>query len=285
MRSLRRCRVQLRWTALLIVIGLIIGFLAGLEVAEHSYLKNEEKIEVFAGAAALPVYEEAAKLFESKYSIKVEIAASGSGKVLSAMTITKKGDLFIPGSPEYMLKAMQQGVVDNSTIKKLAYLVPAIIVQKGNPKNIMSLEDLAKPGIRVGIGDPQSVCVGLYAKEMLERAGLWEEVKPNIVVYAPSCSATASLIPMKSVDAIIGWHVFHYWYPNQSEIVWIKPEKIHKISCIVGAVTKFTKDREKAIMFLDFLESKEVKEIWRKYGYFATFEEAQAHAPNATTAI
>lgn len=266
-------------------IVLILGIFVGWYAAGLFHPTGEERIVVFAGAAATPVYEEAAKLFEKRYGIKVELILSGSGKVLSAMTITKRGDLFIPGSPEYMLKAMRQGVIDNSTVQKLAYLVPAIIVQKGNPKNITSLEDLSKPGVRVGIGDPQSVCVGLYAKEILERSDLWERVKPNIVTYAPSCSATASLIPTKSVDAIVGWHVFHYWYPNKSEIVWIKPERIHKISCITGAVTNFTQNRGGALMFLEFLKSKEVKEIWRKYGYFATFEEAKVHAPNATTAI
>ncbi len=43
-------------------------------------------------------------------------------------------------------------------------VVLTIIVQKGNPKNIISLEDLTRPIISVGIADPEAVCIGLYAK-------------------------------------------------------------------------------------------------------------------------
>lgn len=270
-----------KWATLLVVIGVIIGFLAGLGAAGYAHPKPEEKIEVFAGAAALPVYEEAIKLFESKYGVKVELVSGSMGSIITAMNLTKRGDVFFSPSADYTLKAIKLGLIDNSTVKRLAYMVPAIIVQRGNPKNITSLEDLAKPGIRVGIADPQTVVVGAYAKEILEREGLWEKVKGNIVVYARDAPSLASLIPMKSVDAVIGWHVFKAWYPNESEIIWIEPGKVPRIAVMSGAISKFAKNRDMAMMFLNFFESPEVMEIWRKYGYFATLEEARAHAPNA----
>ncbi len=272
-----------------IVIFFMLGMIAGLALGLSLGLLQpceQKRIEVFCGAAASPVYEDAAKLFESEHGVKVDLTLGGSGRVLSAMRITKRGDLFIPGSPEYLLKAQELGVLDNSTeVRILAYMVPAIIVQKGNPENITCLEDLARPGIRVGIGDPESVCVGLYAKDMLEENGLWDGVEQNIVVYTPSCSATASLIPTKSVDAIIGWHVFRQWYPEKADIVWINPERIPRTSCIAGTVTVFAKDKESAKDFLDFLSSEEVNQIWNDYGYFATIDEAKLYATNATIAI
>jgi len=222
-------------------------------------------------------------MFEARYQVKVELRLGGSGSVLSAMKISKTGDIFIPGSPEYLAQAARLGVVNITAghVMIFAYLVPAIIVQKGNPKNITSLEDLARPGIRVGIGDPKSVCVGLYAKDLLERSGLWENVSRNIIVYAQSCDATAALIPAKAVDAIIGWHVFQAWTPDKADIVWITPSKIPKIAYIAGAVSVFVEDRSSADAFLDFLSSKDVQEIWTKYGYFATEQDAKMHAPNA----
>ncbi len=243
----------------------------------------EEKIVVFAGAASAPVLEEAARLFEAKHGIKVELRLGGSGSVLSAMRISKAGDLYIPGSPEFLLQAAELGVVNLTAghVEILAYLVPAIIVQKGNPSNITSLEDLARPGLRVGIGDPQSVCVGLYAKELLERNGLWESVSRNIVVYAQSCDALAALVPAKAVDAVIGWHVFQAWTPQKADIVWIGPSKIPKIGYIAGATTIFTHDEALAAAFLEFLASEDIQSIWTRYGYFATEQQARIRAPNA----
>ena len=188
------------------------------------------------------------------------------------------------GLTDYLLLAAKQGVVNLTTghVKVFAYLVPAIIVQKGNPKNITSLEDLARPGVRVGIGDPESVCIGLYAKELLEKNALWASVSKNIIVYAQSCDATAALIPAKAVDAIIGWHVFQAWTPDKANIVWITSSRIPKISYIAGALSTFADNTASAEAFLDFLASTDAQAIWAKYGYFATLEDAKVHAPNAT---
>jgi len=264
------------------IVGVIVGALVLAKLGPY-FSTSERKVIVFAGAASAPVLEEAARIFEAKYAVKVELRLGGSGSVLSAMKISKTGDLFIPGSPEYLLQAAKLGVVNitDGRVTIFAYLVPAIIVQKGNPKNITSLEDLARPGIRVGIGDPESVCVGLYAKDLLERNGLWESVSRNIVVYAQSCDATAALIPARAVDAIIGWHVFQAWTPDKADIIWITPSKIPKISYIAGAVSTFAEHRSSAEAFLDFLTSKDVQTIWSKYGYFATEQDARTHAPEA----
>ena len=263
-------------TLAVVIIGALITAPLYLTPAAPS-----KTITVFAGAAAAPVYREAVELFKNKYGVNVELRLGGSGSLLSAIKITKTGDLYIPGSQDFMLEAVKAGVVDISYVKKLAYLVPAIIVQKGNPYNIRTLEDLSKSGLRVGIADPLSVCVGLYAKELLEKNGLWESVKSNIVVYAQSCEATAALIPTGAVDAIIGWHVFEDWYPDKAERVWIEPSMVHKIGYIAGAVSVFAEDKTLAKRFLDFLASEEVAKIWAKYGYFASEKEARQYAPNA----
>lgn len=269
-----------------LLVGIVLSVVAGVTGSLiFNYLQRSEKPEIvaFCGAAAAPVYREAAVLFESRYGVRVVVNLGGSGALLSAMEITKTGDVFIPGSPEYLILANKRGVVNftESPPKILAYLVPAIIVQKGNPLNITSLEDLARPGIRVGIADVESVCVGLYAKELLEKNGLWENVSKNIVTYAASCEATAQLIYVGAVDAVIGWHVFYYWNPDKADIIWIEPTKIPKIGYIAGAVTTYAKDKALAEKFLEFLTSEDMHDVWLKYGYFPTLEEAKTHAPNA----
>lgn len=268
----------------LYLFAVILTLIAsGIVMLQQLQSYEDKQLIVFAGAAASPLYREIAKIFESKYGVKVLLNIGGSGSLLTSLEIAKKGDVYIPGSPEYLILANQRGVVNLSESRPriLAYMILAIIVKKGNPHNITTLEDLAKPGIRVGIADPTSVCVGLYAKELLEETGLWDYVRRNVVVYAPSCEALASLIPLGTVDAIIGWHVFYYWYPDKADIVWIEPTKISKIGYIAGAVTTFARNRDIAETFLDFLASDEVRSVWAKYGYFPTLEDARAYAPKA----
>jgi len=265
--------------ASLIAVNLLIGFELGNYYVQ---ITRPRKVRVFFGAAAEVPEQEIIELFEKKYGITVIASFGGSGTLLSSMKITKSGDIYAPGSQDYMVKALKDGVIQKDTIRIIAYLVPAIIVPKGNPKNITCLEDLAKPGVRVGLADPETVCVGEYAVDLLKYNGLWDKVKPNVVVYVESCSKVAALPVEKAVDAVIGWHVFYYWNPNATDIIWIEPKKIPKIAFISAALTVYVDDKDSAMKLLEFLTSEEARNIFRKYHYFATPEEAKEHAPNAT---
>jgi len=237
-------------------------------------------ITAFCGSASKPAMEEAALAFEGETGIKVYLNFSGSGTMLSQMKVSQSGDLYIPGSPDYMVMAENDGVADPDTVRIIAYLVPAILVQEGNPKNIQKLADLARPDIEVGIGNPEAVCVGLYAHEILEYNNLLAEVEPNIVTHAESCSRTATLVALKTVDAILGWRVFAYWHET-IDVVYLEPQQIPRLAYIPGAVSKFAEDPESAGKFLDFLASSQGQEIFRKQGYLSTEAEAREFAPDA----
>jgi molybdate transport system substrate-binding protein len=198
------------------------------------------------------------------------------------MKLAKRGDLYIPGSPDYMTKAIKEGLVDPKTVKIIAYLVPAISVQKGNPLEIKRLADLAKPGVRVAIGNPDSVCVGLYGVEVLEKSGVLKAVEKNIVTHAASCSATASLLILKKVDAIMGWDVFAGWNPDKIETIFLKPEEVPRLAYIPAAITQdFVSNRSGAQAFINFLVSPEGQKIFAKWGYLASEKEARKFAPQA----
>jgi molybdate transport system substrate-binding protein len=246
--------------------------------------KEEEKtITAFVGSASKPPMEEAAAAFEKETGIQVYLNFGGSGAMLSQIELSQSGDLYIPGSPDYIVKAEKKDVIDSASIKNIAYLIPVIAVQHGNPKNIQSLADLAKPGMAIGIGNPQAVCVGLYAVEILDYNHLLAEVSKNIVVNAKSCDETATLLLLspKSVDAVIGWDVFHSWDPEKIDVVYLPADQLPRIAYIPGAVTKFSTDKESAQKFLDFLMSGQGQQIFQKWGYITTESDARKFAPDA----
>ena len=242
--------------------------------------EETKSITVFCGSASKPAMEEAARVFKEETGITVYLNFSGSGTMLAQMKVSESGDLYIPGSPDYMAMAEKDGVVEPDTVVIISYLVPAILVQAGNPLNFQKLDDLASPGIEVGIGNPEAVCVGLYAYEILEYNDLLESVKPNIVTHAESCSKTATLVALKSVDAIIGWRVFSEWH-DTIDVVYLEPEQIPRLSYIPGAASTYAEDKESAGEFLEFLTSTRGQDIFKKHGYLATEAEAREFAPYA----
>lgn len=269
-------RIMKRFAVLLLLSLVVLAPVVGCGVSG-----GERAIAVFAGAASKPPMDEAARAFEQKTGIKVYATYGGSGTMLSQMKLARTGDLYIPGSPDYMVMAERDGAAEPESVKIISYLIPVIAVQHGNPRNIQSLSDLAKPGIKVGIGNPDAVCVGLYAVEIFEHNQLLAEIGNNVVTEAESCSKTATLLSLKSVDAVIGWHVFHDWSPDNIDVVYLPPEQLPRIAYIPAAISTFTKDRESAQKFIDFLVSEQGQDIFKRWGYIATENEARKFAPGA----
>ena len=265
-----RKRVEMKKALFLIPIFLILCLIQNAQSSPNRLL-------IFAGAASKPATEEVVKIFQEETSIHMDVIFGGSGFVLSQMKLTKKGDLYFPGSSDFMEIAKKDGFVFPETEKIIVYLVPAINVQKGNPKAIHSLKDLTKDGIRVAIANPEMVCVGTYAVEIIEKNLTpieKEKFKKNLVNYTESCEKTATAISLKAVDAVLGWRVFHYWDPKRIETIYLKPEEVPRIGYIPIAISKFTQDKILAQKFIDFLLSSQGKSIFRKYHYLMDQQEA-----------
>lgn len=236
------------------------------------------KMLIFAGAASKPATEEAVRIFQERFGRRVDVNFGGSGFVLSQMKLGKRGDLYFPGSSDFMEVAKKENLVFPESEKIIVYLIPAINVPKGNPKRIYSLKDLTKKGIRVAIANPEMVCVGTYAVEVVEKnltSAEKEKFKKNLVNYTESCEKTATAISLKTVDAVIGWRVFQYWDPERIETIYLKLDEIPRIGYIPIAISKFSQDKTMAQKFIDFLLSPHGKTIFQKYHYLMDIHEAR----------
>lgn len=253
------------------------GNVAPLRSSEAAKDPGTMKLLVYVGAASKPATEEVARLYERKTGVKVELVFGGSGYVLSQMKLSKEGDIYFPGSSDYMEKAKREGDVIAESERILVFLVPAINVPKGNPKGIRALRDLARPGVRVAIANPEGVCVGVYAVEIVEKEFSAKEkaaFRRNLVNYTESCEKTATAVSLKMVDAVIGWSVFEHWDPERIETVRLEKEQIPRIGYLAAAISRYTKDRAAAQAFIDFLAGPEGRAVFEKHRYFATAQDA-----------
>ncbi len=262
---------------ILILLNIPFLFISCNSITNHQKKEYpDNKIYVFCGAASKPPMEEIVDLFKKKKEIDIEITYGGSGFVLSQMQLTEKGDIYMPGSSDFMEKAKKSGLVLPETEKKIVYLIPEINVQKGNPKKIKSLKDLTRPNIRIAIGQPENVCVGTYAVEIIENTFTPSEkkqFKKNIINYTESCEKTANVLSLKLVDAVMAWDIFQYWDTTHIERIKLNKHEIVRVGYVPVAISKFTQNKQLAQQFIDFLISKESKNIFKKYHYLTNIEE------------
>lgn len=263
-----------------ILLVSILAFALAIGGASLAVGKKPPRLMALCGSALKPPMDEIIREFSKKYGVEVNISYGGSGEMLSQAKLSGRGDVFISGSPDFMEMAKREGAVKKETEKRLAYMIPAIVVQKGNPKKITRLEDLSRPDVSYAIAEPKSVCLGVYAVELLEKNRLLEKTLKNVKTRVESCSKTASVVAMKKVDAVIGWQVFDRWSP-ELEVVPIPPERLARIAYAPAAVLKSSKSPDMANKFVKFLDSKKGREIFRKHGYITSKEEAAKAAPGA----
>jgi len=226
--------------------------------------------------------EEIAVRFERKTGIEVNTIFGGSGTLLSQIELSQQGEIYLPGSPDYLIIANRKKLLIEGSERIVTYLVPAIITPAGNPAGIHSLEDLATLGTRVGLGNPETVCLGLYAVELLEANGLLEKVMKNVVTFGGSCSRTANLAAMSKLDAILGWRVFHFWNPDRMAYVPIDPQKVPRISYIPISIPIHTRDLELSRSFVEFVLSPAGLSVYENLGYITDLESARELAPHAS---
>jgi len=179
------------------------------------------ELQIFAGAAFKKPLDEIVSLYEKKTGTKIYAVYGGVGAVLSQVILTKQGDLFIVPSPDIMDKAVEKGIVQKESVKSFVYVVPAIVVHKGNPKNIKGLKDLLRDDVRFAMANPEYVYAGMLSAEILERNLSPNEVsklQKKIVTYADDVSKLYSYLILNQVDAILAYDFLKDWDPNKMDI-------------------------------------------------------------------
>jgi len=223
----------------------------------------KDSLLVYSGAGMRKPMDQIGDTFQKKYGTSVKYNYAGSQALLSQMEPTRMGDAYMPGATMYIEVAVKKGLVDYQ--QQICYHIPIITVPKGNPAHISSLEDLARPGVKLIFGDPKVAAIGKTGKKILEKDGIYEKVWANMIATLPTMNEVMLQIALGQADASINW-----WDTVKSvkdiEVIEIPREK-NDIKIIPIGATTFTKQPEAARKFVDFCASAEGKGIFEQHGF------------------
>jgi molybdate transport system substrate-binding protein len=236
-------------------------------------------LSVFAAAGAKPAIDEICRQFQDTYDIKVEVTYGGGGEVLSQMTLAESGDLYIAPEQSFMEIAVEKQAIDPDTVVSVAYMIPVIAVPKGNPGNIHTLADLAKPGTKIAVTRSETTLLGKYAPEIFAKAGLAEEIGENIITEAVRPDNLLTMLIMEQVDAGILWHFYATQNADKIENIYLLPEQLTGIGEMQIAVTAYCRDTDAARAFIDFITSAEGQAVFEQLGYLVNAEDVKEYWP------
>jgi molybdate transport system substrate-binding protein len=225
---------------------------------------KQATLHVFSAGAVAPPIKKCAEEFKAEFGTEFEFTVNKAEILMEEMAETKEGDLLTCGSEYILDHAQLKGLVLRETRKGLGSRTSAILVQKGNPKKIKSISDLAKKGTRVGVS--VSGCLTGVWDDLATKANLAEQIRNNTVAYADGCGELMSFINKKRVDAILGWDAFKNLNVRTMDIIELPKDLQVQRTTAIGVIT-FSKNKELAKKFIDFLVSEKSKKIYEEYGW------------------
>ena len=157
-------------TAVLLTVTLLMACAGGgcAAAGSGSCAGRPEPLTVFAAASLQPAFDAIAKRYRGVFDVTFNYA--GTQTLTAQLQQGAQADVFASADTAHMTTVQTAGLIVD-TPKVLAHNKLEIAVERGNPKNIHALADLARPGVVVVLADP-SVPAGKYAQQALAKAGV-----------------------------------------------------------------------------------------------------------------
>jgi len=267
----------LRITKRILTLYSLVIIMVMTEIIGSSCSSTQSGLIIFAAAGAKAPLDEICQRFEQQHDTRVAINYGGGGEVLSQMELSRSGDIYIAPEQSFMETAVDKQTIDPDTIKDIAYMIPVIAVQKGNPQNITSLADLARPGINLAITRIETTLLGQYALDIFDKAAITEDIEKNIVTQAARPDILLTMLMMGQVDAGIIWHFYRVQADQYIEAIFLSADQLTGIGEMQAAISTYSSNKEKAQQFMDFLVSESCKFIFEDAGYIVDAEEVQQY--------
>lgn len=216
-----------------------------------------------AGAVAAPL-QDAVKIFEKRENARVRVTVGKPTNLLAAIAQSKQGDLNSCGAEYILDEAESRGLTVKVSRRSLGVRRSAIIVPVDNPGRIRSLEELCRPGARMGVA--ADGCLKGVWDDITSKAGMTDAFRSSITHYADACGSLMALINREKVNAIKGWNAFHNIWPDSCEVIELE-DRLQTFRSTVISILKYSSNMNFAQKLVDFLTSEKGKEICSDYGW------------------
>ncbi len=243
---------------LLLVTAVVLSATAGRAWAETELL-------VSAAASLSEAFKEIGPRFAAKNpGVKVNFNFAASGPLLQQIAQGAPVDLFAAADQETMDRAEKGGHLrPGSRINFVANTL--VLVTPPGQSRIRGIADLRSNAVqRIALGNPDSVPAGRYAKEALEKQGVWQTLVPRYVM-AISVKQALEYVQRGEVEA---GFVYASDAVAARERVRVAAEVVTTTPIVYPAAVVATSPHPReAAALLRFLREPEAQEIFRKYGF------------------
>ena len=220
-------------------------------------------LRVAAAADLARAFEDAGKAFEAQTGKKVTLSFGSTGLLAKQIAEGAPFDLFAAANVSFVDDLLASGKC-NSDTKSLYARGRIVVWTRDGAAAVNRLADLADARfVKIALANPEHAPYGKAAREALQKAGLWDTLKPRLVFgenvqqalqYAQSGNADAAIVALSLATVAGGSHAL---VPDTEHA----PLDQALVVCGTGARAATAKD------FAAFVGSPDGRAIMNRYGF------------------
>src|SRR5688500_4127277 len=241
----------------------LAGLAAAILVAPLSAQRGDE-VMVSAATSLTEVMQRLAAVYQARTGTRVTLNFGASNTLARQIAAGAPVDLFV-SADEAQMNTVREQILSDTRIDLLSNQL-AVAVPADRPVAIASARDLADRAIRrIALGAPAAVPAGVYAKQYLERAGVWARIAPK-VIPAGSVRLALAAVENGAADAAIVYRT-DVAAARGARLAFVVPTGDAPRIVYPAAVVRSAPHTQAAKQLLAFLRGGEAAEIFRAAGF------------------
>ena len=173
------------------------------------------EILYYSGGVNRVAIEDTLSAFQEREGVSIITVYNGCGILLGQIKGGGSPDIYHTCDVSFM-----KGVESQFGLaQEISRTDIVILVQKGNPKNIQSLEDLGSQEIQLGLCNEEQSTLGAMTADLLHANGLYDSVQKNVVVNTPTADLLVSQLIVGQLDAAVVYKANTTYILDKADIV------------------------------------------------------------------
>jgi molybdate transport system substrate-binding protein len=231
-------------------------------------------LNVFAAASLTDAFNQIGKQFTQAHpNVTVQYNFAGSQQLAQQITQGADVDVFASANQKQMDVTVTGGQVDKGSSKIFVRNLLTVIFPKANPGKISTLQDLAKPGLKIVLA-AAAVPAGQYAVDFLDRASKDASYTPdykanvlkNVVSYEDNVKSVLTKVSLGEADAGIVYVTDELTSASTLGQVAI-PANLQTVAAYPIAPIKSSKQAAVAQQFVDYVLSSDGQKVLASFGF------------------
>ncbi|HUU28143.1 MAG TPA: molybdate ABC transporter substrate-binding protein [archaeon] len=233
---------------------------------------DKNLLTVYAAASLSDVLQEISPVFERESGLEAAFDFASSGSLAKKIAAGAPADIFLSADIKWIDFLEEGGYLEAASKRLIARNRLVCVVPAGAIYRISEPGDLRSLRL-IGIGDPDHVPAGRYAKEALESCGLWDTLRgENRLVFAWNVRAVLSYVEEANAEAGIVY-LTDAVLSDKVEIAFSFPRRSHApIGYYAAAVSNSGKSKG-VESFLALLSSERFQQILTRNGFLLPMDQ------------